>query len=132
MDYRCSTLRYHKISSYRPCNYSHVHCVPAANYLNKAAKIIIIRLVIFYFNRLPRLWNALPPINLNLPIYLIKSQLKFFLWNHFLLNFDSNNYCTYHFLCPCNSCMLNKNTQGAKKARPIRSSSYQVDSYTCD
>ena len=28
--------------------------------------------------------------------------------------------------------MLNKNTQGAKKARPIRSSSYQVDSYTCD
>ena len=23
--------------------------------------------------------------------------------------------------------MLNKNTQGAKKARPIRSSSYQVD-----
>ena len=59
----------------------------------------------FYFNRLPRLWNALPPINLDLLIYLIKSQLKSFLWNHFLLNLDSNNYCTYHFLCPCNSCM---------------------------
>ena len=25
-----------------------------------------------------------------------------------------------------------QNTQGGKKARPIRSSSYQVDSYTCD
>ena len=59
----------------------------------------------FYFNCLPQLWNALPPINLDLPIYLIKSQLKSFLWNRFLLNFDSNNYCSYHFLCPCNSCM---------------------------
>ena len=39
----------------------------------------------FYFNRLPRLWNALPPINLDLPIYLIKSQLKSFLWNRFYL-----------------------------------------------
>ena len=39
----------------------------------------------FYFNCLPRLWNALPPINLDLPIYLIKSQLKSFLWNHFYL-----------------------------------------------
>ena len=34
-------------------------------------------------------------------------------------------------------CMLNKNTEGAKKARPIRSSSYlttdvYVHSYTCD
>ena len=47
----------------------------------------------FYFNRLPRLWNALPPINLDLPIYLIKSQLKSFLWNCFLFNFDFNNYC---------------------------------------
>ena len=33
----------------------------------------------FYFNHIPRLWNALPPINLDLPIYLIKSQLKSFL-----------------------------------------------------
>ena len=64
----------------------------------------------FYFNCLPRLWNALPSINLDLPIYLNKSQLKSFLWNHFLLNFDSNNYCTYHFCAPvtpvCVSLML--------------------------
>ena len=60
----------------------------------------------FYFNRFPRLWNALPPINLNLPINIIKSQVKLFLWNYFLQNFDSNNFCTYHLLCPCNSCML--------------------------
>ena len=60
----------------------------------------------FYFNRLPRLWNTLPPIDLNLPINTIKNQVKSFLWNYFLHNFDSNNFCTYHFLCPCNSCML--------------------------
>ena len=60
----------------------------------------------FYFNRFPRLWNALPPINLNLPIHITKSQVKSFLWNYFLQNFDSNNFCTYHLLCPCNSCML--------------------------
>ena len=34
----------------------------------------------FYFNHLPRLWNALPSINLELPIN-FKSQLKSFLWN---------------------------------------------------
>ena len=33
----------------------------------------------FYFNHIPRLWNVLPPITLDLPIYLFKSQLKSFL-----------------------------------------------------
>jgi len=40
----------------------------------------------FYFNHLPRLWNALPPINLDLPINIIKKQVKLFLWNYFLQN----------------------------------------------
>ena len=30
----------------------------------------------FYFNRLPRLWNSLPPINLDLPITTLKQQLN--------------------------------------------------------
>ena len=59
----------------------------------------------FYFNRLPQLWNALLPIDHNLPINSIKSQVMSFLWN-FLHNFDSNNFCTDHFLCSCNSCMV--------------------------
>ena len=32
----------------------------------------------------------------------------------------------------CQLLLCYTNTQGAKKVRPIRSSSYQVDSYTCD
>jgi len=37
----------------------------------------------FYFCRLPRLWNSLPSIDLNLPYLKIKRQHTQFLWNHF-------------------------------------------------
>ena len=58
-----------------------------------------------YFCRLPRLWNALPIIDLTLSFSVIKHKLHCFLWNHFIENFDINNHCTYHFLCPCNHCI---------------------------
>ena len=48
-----------------------------------------------------RLWSALPPIDLNLSFTPIKLYLKLFLWNHFVSNFNPNNSCTLHFLCPC-------------------------------
>jgi len=37
----------------------------------------------FYFNRLPRLYNALPVLDLNQLFTTIKSYLKQFFWNHF-------------------------------------------------
>ena len=58
----------------------------------------------FYFNRLPRLWNSLPPINLELSLQSIKRHLMQFYWNHFNINFQSTNPCTFHFLCPCAKC----------------------------
>ena len=58
----------------------------------------------FYFTRLPRTWNSLPVINLNLSIANIKSQIKAALWNHFLCNFDTENPCSFHFSCPCRNC----------------------------
>ena len=59
----------------------------------------------FYFNRVARLWNALPPIfDLSLSLPTIKLLLNKFLWSHFLEHFDSTNACTYHFLCPCSNC----------------------------
>ena len=58
----------------------------------------------FYFNRLPRLWNSLPPINLELSLQSIKRHLLQFFWNHFKTNFQSTNPCTFHFLCPCAKC----------------------------
>ena len=59
-----------------------------------------------YFNRIPHLWNALPVTNLNLSINTVKKQLRTFLFNHFITNFDSANSCTFHFLCPCDRCQL--------------------------
>ena len=58
----------------------------------------------FYFNRVARLWNALPPIDLSLSLPTIKLLLNKFLWSHFLEHFDSTNPCMYHFLCPCSNC----------------------------
>ena len=57
-----------------------------------------------YFNRISCLWNALAVINLDYPIGIIKKQLKTFLFNHFITNFDPANSCSFHFLCPCSRC----------------------------
>ena len=54
-----------------------------------------------YFHRLPSLWNAIPILDLNMSVCLLKSKLKSYLWDHFLTNFDENNNCTLHYLCPC-------------------------------
>ena len=53
----------------------------------------------FYFNRITRLWNSLPPIDTT------KSILTNFLWSNFLKSFNSSNPCSFHFLCPCNKCV---------------------------
>ena len=57
-----------------------------------------------YFNRVVRLWNALPEIDTTQPVPVIKKKLKSFLWSHFVDSFDSHSPCTWHFLCPCNHC----------------------------
>ena len=58
----------------------------------------------FYLNRLPRLWNSLPCLDIDLSITSIKTKLRDFFWNHFILNFSVTNTCTYHYLCPCRKC----------------------------
>ena len=55
-----------------------------------------------YFFRLPKLWNNLPIIDLSESIALINFKLKDYFWEHF----DSNNFCTYHILCPCFRCTI--------------------------
>ena len=42
----------------------------------------------FYFTRLPRLWNCLPPIDLNQPLSSIKSTIYNYLWYYFKEQFD--------------------------------------------
>jgi len=61
-----------------------------------------------YFHRLPNLWNALPIIDLDQSFQVIKSKLKKYLWNHFVVNFDDSNPCTLHYLCVCSSCHIKK------------------------
>jgi hypothetical protein len=57
-----------------------------------------------YLHRIIRLWNAVPTIDLTLSVITIRKHLLDFFWQHFTDNFDSNNPCTLHFMCPCNSC----------------------------
>ena len=60
----------------------------------------------FYFNRIIRLWNSLPTIDLNYSLFTaIKRQIISRLWLHFQTTFDRDNVCTYHFLSPCNKCV---------------------------
>jgi len=58
----------------------------------------------FYFNRLPRLWNKLPSIDLNLSLPTIKSIIYDYLLQHFRNNFLPDSPCTYHFCCRCTNC----------------------------
>ena len=60
----------------------------------------------FYFNRLPRLWNSLPPINLSNNYVTIVGYLKRILWDRFISTFDQFNTCTYHYCCPCAKCQV--------------------------
>ena len=57
----------------------------------------------FYFNRIPRLWNSLPPLSIHLSLSLYdKIQATKILLGS--INFNPNNVCTYHYLCPCPKC----------------------------
>ena len=58
----------------------------------------------FYFNRIPRLWNSLPTIDLEQSVSSIKKRVRQFLWDHFLLSFKSDSPCSFHFMCPCCKC----------------------------
>ena len=60
----------------------------------------------FYFNRLPRLWNSVPYIDVDQSIAVIKMKLKNFFWCHFIKNFNPDNACSFHYVCPCAKCSL--------------------------
>ena len=64
----------------------------------------------FYFNRLPKLYNALPALNLNLSFNTIKTYLKQLFWKHFVSNFNSDDPHSLHFICTCSICSKTPNT----------------------
>ena len=59
----------------------------------------------FYFVRICRLWNALPLIDLNLSVDIIRNRIKSFFWDHFTNHFDPLDSHTLHYLCPCSRCV---------------------------
>ena len=58
-----------------------------------------------YFHRIPRLWNKLPTFDLSLSVDCNCMKLRNFLWHHFMNEFDSNNPCSFYFMCPCPKCI---------------------------
>jgi len=89
--------------------YQYVHFVRNATRSGTSSKLVHTKPTSsvhqhFYFNRIVRLWNHIPTIDLSLPTNLIKRQLKTFLWNKFTSNFNSDLLCSYHVICPCYCC----------------------------
>ena len=58
----------------------------------------------FYTNRIARLWNALPSVEIFQSYKSLKHQITTFLWDHFIAIFNPDFPCTFHFICPCSSC----------------------------
>ena len=58
----------------------------------------------FYFNRIVKLWNKLPEIDLALSMTSIKKFIFNHLYNHFNQHFCPDIVCTYHYVCPCPNC----------------------------
>ena len=48
----------------------------------------------FYFNRVVKIWNALPPLDLALPYTTIKKQILSIFWQYFLHTYDVDTPCT--------------------------------------
>ena len=62
----------------------------------------------FYFIRIAKVWNKLPSnlINLDSSLGTIKKKTSDFLVSDFLENFDTNNLCSFHMVCPCSKCHI--------------------------
>ena len=59
----------------------------------------------FHFNRIVLLYNTIHPvINLSDSYNTIKCKIIAFLWSYYTSNFDPHDTCTFHLVCPCNSC----------------------------
>ena len=98
-----------------------VHDMTVPKILQPADTLLLLRLSTTFTNRfrnrklswqlcnhnncLPRLWNSLPTSDLNQSVRCIKQKLKLFFWKYFVLHFNPDIPCTFHFVCPCNRCV---------------------------
>ena len=57
-----------------------------------------------YFNRIIRIWNSLPPLDLGGSMSTLKAFLVKLYWNYFIKCFIVDSPCTWYRVCPCSSC----------------------------
>ena len=58
----------------------------------------------FYFYRIVRLWNSLPPLDLDLSFPSLKHAVYNLYWNYFISHFDISLSCSWYRVCPCTNC----------------------------
>ena len=58
----------------------------------------------FFFNRVVRLWNALPPIDTGCSFISIKRHIFSIFWQYFSHSYSVDRPCTWHIVCPCSIC----------------------------
>ena len=64
----------------------------------------------FYFNRVAKLWNSLPPLDLSLSFNTLKLHLKQLFWKHFTVHVNLTNLCCFHIVCPCPNCVYSNHS----------------------
>ena len=53
----------------------------------------------FYFNRIVRIWNSLPLIDLDSPFSSIKKQIYSIYWDYFITSYSLDNSCSWYCVC---------------------------------
>ena len=58
----------------------------------------------YYFNRIIKIWNSLPPLDLDSPLSILKSLLRNLYWDYFINHYSTESPCSWYRVCPCSNC----------------------------
>ena len=58
----------------------------------------------FYFNRIVRIWNSLPPVDLSLSFNSLRKSIYDLHWDYFSSNYDPGDPCSWSRTCLCTRC----------------------------
>ena len=57
----------------------------------------------FYFNRIIRIWNSLPFLDLDSSYSSLKKQIYTIYWDYFISSYSLNNSCSWYHVCLCSN-----------------------------
>ena len=58
----------------------------------------------YYFNRIVRIWNSLPPVDLESSYNSLKGMLYDLYWDYFISCYDVDHSCSWSRVCFCSRC----------------------------